>query len=133
MFFRRMLRSVWGEIEDYLLVIAISCFLLPWVCLAAWYYAVVQGCVFYETRASLGSFCTKPHSSLGAGTPRYLDLWNASNAHPSNTLSQYTETILISHLTMYDARKALQQQALTLKVITPEIISIDDLSSSLGM
>ena len=125
--------SVWGKIEDYLLVIAITCFLLPWVCLAAWYFAVVQGCASYETRSSLESFCMKPHSNLRAGTPWYLDLLNESNAHSSNTLSQYTETILISHLNITDARRALKQQDFRSKAITPGIISAYDLSSSLGM
>ena len=125
--------SFWGKIENYLPVIVLTCFLLPWVCLAAWYFAVVQGCASYETRSSLESFCMKRHANLGTGTPWYLDLSNESNADSSNTLSQYTETILISHLNITDARRGLEQQDFVSKAITPGTISAYDLSISLGM
>ena len=125
-FYRKPLRT-------YLRILAIPYFLLNWVFLAVWYAAVIQGCRRYPSRPYLEAFCMQPHSSLGNGTPRGLDLWNASNEHSSITTSRHTKTILTSHLAIDTARTALQQEAFRLKDITPEIISTDDLSSSLGM
>ena len=117
----------------YLLLFLRVCFVFPWICLAVWYVAVVHGCAFYATRAYLEGFCLTPYSSLTAGKPWYLDLWDASDAHSSNTLSQYTETIMISHLAIDDARIALQQQAYRLKDMAPGTMITDDLVISLSM
>ena len=141
-----MLFTCWKKVEDraysmlyrrslrtYLRKLAMQYFLLTWVCLAVWYVAVVQGCRRYPPGPYLEAFCLQPHSSLGNGMPSSLNLWNASNEHSSITFSHDTKTNLTSHLAIDIYRTALQQQALELKDITPEMISTDDLSSSLGM
>ena len=148
-----MLLTLWKKIEarvysifyrrplgNYLRVLAKPYFLLTWVCLAVWYVAVVQGCGRYPPGPYLEAFCLQPHYSLGDGMPQYLELWNASNEHwnASNEDSSLrfpygTKTILTSHLAIDIGRIILQQQAFRLKDRTPEIISTDDLSSSLGM
>lgn len=117
----------------YLLPLLLLCFVFPWICLALWYFAVVQGCAFDTTRAYLEDFCLKPYSSLGTETPWYLDLWNASNTPSSNTLSQYTETILISHLVIDDTRIALQHQACRLNDMAPDTMRTEELFISLSM
>ena len=122
-----------NTIYSYLGVLATQCFLLPWICLGLWYVAVAQACGRYPPGPYLEAFCLHPQSSLGNGTPWYLDLWNAGNEHSSITFSHSTETILLSNLAINEARSALQQQATRLKDTTPEIIGTDDLFSSLGM
>lgn len=123
-------RNPW---RTWLRILAIPYFLLTWGCLAVWYVAVVQGCRRYPPRPYLEAFCLQPHSSLGNGIPSSLNLWNASNEHSSITFSHDKKANLTSHLAMNIYRTALQQQAFRLKDITPEMISTDDLSSSLGM
>ena len=122
-----------NTIYTYFGVIAIQCFLLPWICRGLWYVAVVQGCGRYPPGPYLEALCLHPQSSLENRTPWYLDLWNAGNEHSSITFSHNTKTILTSHLAIEDAQIALQDQTSRLKDISSEIISTDDLSSSLGM
>ncbi len=148
-----MLLTLWKKIEDrvysifyrrplrnYLRVLVKLYFLLTWVCLAVWYVAVVHGCGRYPPGPYLEAFCLQPHYSRGDGMPQYLELWNASNEHwnasnedSSLRFSYDTKTILTSHIAIDIARIALQQQAFRLKDRAPEMISTDDLSSSLGM
>lgn len=125
-FYRRPLRT-------YLRILAKPYFLITWVCLAVWYFTVVQGCRRYPPGPYLEAFCFQPQSSFGNGMPWNHDHWNASNEHSSITFPRGTKTILTSHLAIAIARTDLQQQALRLKDTTPDIISMDDLSSSLGM
>ena len=141
-----MLLTFWKKIKDwayptfyrrplriYLRILAKQYFPLTWVCLAVWYFTVVQGCRRYPPGPYLEAFCFQPQSSLGNKIPQYLELRNTSNEHSSTKFDFLTKTILTSHLDIMIDRIALQQQALRLKDITPEMISTDDLSSSLGM
>ena len=141
-----MLLTFWKKIKDwaysifcrrplrtYLRILAKPYFLLTWVCLAVWYITVVQGCRRYPPGPYLEAFCLQPDYGLWNRMPSYLDPWNASNEHSSTKFDFHTKTILTSHLDIMVDRIALQQQALRLKDITPEMISTDDLSSSLGM
>ena len=59
-----------GLMRNILVMFSLSCFVFPWICLAAWYIAVVQGCAFYTTRAylDLEMFCLKPYSNLHLST-----------------------------------------------------------------
>ena len=63
-----------GLMRNILVMFSLSCFVFPWICLAPWYIAVVQGCAFYTTRACLDLeiFCLKPHSNLHLSTPFQL-------------------------------------------------------------
>ena len=117
----------------YLQVLVKRYFQITWVCLTVWYATVYQGCRRYPPGPYLEAFCFQPQSSLGNGTPQYLELRNTSNKHSSTKFDFHTKKIMTSHLDIIIDPIALQQQALRLKEITPEMISADDLSSSLGM
>ena len=49
-----------NTIYTYFGVLAIQCFLLPWICLGLWYIAVVQGCGRYPPGPYLEAFCLHP-------------------------------------------------------------------------
>lgn len=138
-----MLLTFWKNIENWaysifyqkplrtwLRILAIPYFLLSWVCLAVWYVAVVQGCMRYPPGPYVEAFCLQPYSSLRNGMPSSFNLWNASNGDSPIRFSRDMKTI---QLAMDIARTALQQQAFKLKDMTPEVISNDDLFSSMGM
>ena len=126
MFLTRMAMSLYA----YLLPLSLLGFVFPWICLALWYLAIVQGCAIYTTRSYLEDFCLRPYSSLGTEKPWYLDLWNASDAPSSNTRSQHTETIMISGIATIHTQMVLRRQAYDM---APHTIRTDELFTSLGM
>ena len=97
------------------------------------HYLSAGGCAFNTTRPYIET-CGMCLPALQHNTTWFLKLWDdqASITDHSETPSYYIRTIMISHLPMYNAQLALQDQAVKLGVTLPDGIKDEKVMNSLS-